>query len=93
MVREAQQQVGKWSEFQLFDANHRLIDVVGVVLLFVQVGNCRVKAELIVCQILALPILIGTDFTNKYVYAIYYMEDKLTMKKSDTVPILGRIPR
>lgn len=32
----------------MFDANHRFIDVVRVVELFVKVGNCLVKAELIV---------------------------------------------
>lgn len=62
---ESLQNMRKRGAIRLFYANHSLIDVVKVVVLFAQVGNCPVKAKFIVSQTLAEPILVETDLYGK----------------------------
>lgn len=65
---------------RLFDANHPLIDGVGVAELFLRYGNCQPKDEFILCQSHAVPIFVRTNFTRKNVYDIYSIQDKLMIK-------------
>ena len=69
------------------DANNNPIRMMGLADLIVRLGSRLVKLEFIVCEHLAAPLILGCDFMDRFVEAIY--PRKKTVERDDgiTIPI------
>lgn len=56
MPKEAEEKIKLDVEGQILEANGRPLDIVGQVMLFAHVGDCRIKAEILLCLSVLAPI-------------------------------------
>ena len=75
------------------DANNRPLSMSGRVDLFVQLGYTRVRAEFLVCERLAAPMIIGADFCDQHVEAILPRRRTVELTDGTTIPIVRKVPR
>ena len=69
------------------DANNNPIRMKGLAHLLVRLGSRLVKLEFIVCDRLAAPLILGCDFMDRFVEAIYPRKKTVEMDDGTTVPI------
>ena len=72
------------------DANNNSITMTGLVDLLVRLGSRIAKAEFIVCEQLAAPVIIGCDFCDRFAEAIYPRKKTIELGDGSTVPIVRR---
>ena len=72
------------------DANNNPIRMTGLVDLVVRSGSHISKAEFIVCERLAAPVIVGCDFCDRFVEAIYPRKKTIELDDGSTVPIVRR---
>ena len=72
------------------DANSNPVKMVGLIDLVVRLGNRLVKVEFIVCERLAAAVILGCDFMDRFVEAIYPRRKTIEMDDGTTVPIVRR---
>ena len=72
------------------DANRNPINVIGTIDLVVRLGNILVKAEFLVCERLAAPAILGCDFCDRFVEAIYPRKRVVELEDGSTIPIVRR---
>ena len=75
------------------DANNRPLTMSGRVDLVVQLGYTRVRAEFLVCERLAAPMIIGADFCDQHVEAILPRRRTVELTDGTTIPMVRRVPR
>ena len=73
----------------LGDANGNALDIRHEVLLRVRVGNALCRVLFYVVDHLACPVILGTQFANRHVEAIWCIRGEVQFTR-DTLPILGR---
>ena len=73
----------------LADANGHPLRIEGVILLRIRLGNAMFPVRFYVCSGLAVEVLLGTAFTNKYVKAIWCIDQRVTLRDESTIPILA----
>ena len=86
-----------WKEYEdktqeipsLGDANGKRLKVTGAVRLRVRFGNHVYRQLFYVTPNLAVPVLLGTEFLNKYVRAILCMEQKVQFHNGPTLSIIS----
>ena len=64
--------------------------MIGLVDLVTRLGNRIVKVEFIVCERLAAPVILGCDFCDRFVEAIFLRKPLIEMDDGTTVPITRR---
>lgn len=62
----------------------------GTILLFVKIGELRVRVWFGIVKNLAVDILLGTSFIDRYIQGIFLSERKILPWHSQPVPILSR---
>ena len=72
------------------DANNNPIRMTGLADLVVRLGTRIAKVEFIVCERLAAPVFIGSDFCDRFVEAIYPRKKTIELDDGSTVPIVRR---
>ena len=72
------------------DADNNPIRMIGLVDLVTRLGNRIVKVEFIVCERLAAPVILGCDFCDRFVEAIFPRKRLIEMDDGTTVPITRR---
>lgn len=73
---------------RLGDASGNALQVAHEVLLRVRFGNALYRVTFLVVEHLTCPVLVGTQFTNRHVEAIWCMRGKMQFTH-DTLPIIG----
>ena len=73
----------------LADANGNPLLVEGVIPLRLRLGNAEFSVHFYVCPTLSVDILIGTEFANTNIKAIWCMDQKVTLRDGTTIPILS----
>ena len=73
----------------LGDANGNALDIRHQVLLRVRFGNALYRVLFYVVDHLACPILLGTQFANRHIEAIWCIRGEVQFTR-DTLPIIGR---
>ena len=72
------------------DANNNPIKMTGLVNLVVRLGTRLVRVEFIVCERLAAPMILGCDFCDRFVEAIYPRQKCIELDNGSTVSIVRR---
>ena len=72
------------------DANSNPIRMTGLVDFVVRLGIHISKTEFIVCERLAAPVIVGCDFCDRFVEAIYFRKKTIELDDGSTVPIERR---
>ena len=75
---------------EVTDANRNPIRMIGTIDLIVQLGNCMMRTEFIVCERLADPVILGCDFCDRFIEAIYPRKRLVELDDGSTVPIVRR---
>ena len=70
------------------DANNRPLRTVGTIKMPMRLGRFVVTAEFIVCEKLALPLILGADYCDRFVEAIYPRKKTVELEDSSEVPIV-----
>ena len=73
------------------DANNNPIRMKGLPDLIVRLGSRLVKLEFIVCARLAAPLILGCDFMDRFVEAIYPRKKTVEMDDGTTIPITRKL--
>jgi len=73
----------------LGDANGNALDIRHQVLLRVRLGNALYRVLFYVVDHLACPVLLGTQFANRHIEAIWCIRGEVQFTR-DTLPIIGR---
>ena len=71
-------------------ANGTPIPTLGVTKIWVKLGNYVALTEVLVCNDLPCPILLGTSFLNHHIWSISPMTQRIETASGCTLPILGR---
>ena len=72
------------------DAKNRLLRTVGTTRMPVTLGRFVAIAEFIVCEKLAVPLILGADYCDRLVEAIYPRKDTVELADFSEVPIIRR---
>ena len=72
------------------DANNNPIRMTGLVDVVVRLGSRIAKAEFILCERLAAPVIVGCDFCDLFVEAIYSRKETIELDDGSTLPIVRR---
>ena len=72
------------------DAKSNPIRMIGLVDLVTRLGNRIVKVEFIGCKRLAAPVILGCDFCDRFVEALFPRKRLIEMDGGTTVPITRR---
>ena len=73
------------------DANNRPLRTVGTIKMPVRLGHFVATAELIVCEKLAVPLILGADYCDRFVDAIYPRKKTVELAEFSEVPIVWRL--
>ena len=74
----------------LRDANGRPLRLLGEILLRIRFGNTKYRVPVIVSDMLAVEVIIGTRFMNRYVDAIECRNRTIRLNRGGKIPILSR---
>lgn len=74
-------------------AGKQTITVEGVILLHVQLGDLRVRVWFGVVKNLAVSVLLGTSFIDRFVTGIFPPERKVVPQNSEPVDIIDKPPQ
>ena len=74
----------------IVDANRKPISTLGTVRLALGLGNSHCQVEFIVADRLAVPLILGADFCDRYVHAIYPRRRAVELGDGSEVPIIRR---
>ena len=80
------------SDLSLADANGNPLTITSVVRLCFRLGNTSFHVWFQVCPTLSVDVIIGTEFANKNVKAIWCMDQRVTLQDNTEVPILSSHP-
>ena len=72
------------------DANGRPLRAYGTVTLVVRLATRTMKCKFIVCERLAAPVILGCDFNDKFVEAIYPRRKMVELDDGTKVPIVRK---
>ena len=72
------------------DANDKPLKTVGTIEQIVRLGNLIVKLDFIVCESLAASVILGADFCDRFIEAIYPRKKSVELDDGSTVPIVRR---
>ena len=72
------------------DANNRPLRTVGTIKMPVRLGRFVAAAKFIVCEKLAVPLIFGADYCEKFVEAIYPRKNTVELADFSEVPIVRR---
>ena len=75
---------------RLGDANGRQLRLLGEITLRIRFGNTTYRAPFIVADKLAVNVIIGTRFMNRYVDAIEFRTQTIRLFRGAKIPILSR---
>ncbi|CAN8070210.1 unnamed protein product [Agarophyton chilense] len=75
---------------EVTDANNKPLDTVGFIELVVRVGARVVKLDFIVCQKSSAPVILGCDFCDRFVEAIFPRQRRVEMEDGSYTPIVCR---
>ena len=73
------------------DANNRPLRTVGTIRMPVRLGRFVATAEYIVCGKLAVPLILGADYCDRFVEAIYPRKKTADLAHFSEVPIIRRL--
>lgn len=65
------------------------VDVIGNIMLFVQLGDLHVRVHIGVVDKLAFPLLVGTSFIDRFVQGIFPMERRVVPVRSGPLAIIS----
>ena len=72
------------------DANNRPLRTLGTIRMPVRLGKFVAAAEFIVCERLAVPLILGADYCDRFVEAIYPRRKTVELADFSEVPIVRR---
>lgn len=72
------------------DANNRPLRTIGLIKLPVRLGRFLALMEFIVCERLAVPLILGASYFDKFVEAIYLRKRKVELADHSEIPIVRR---
>ena len=72
------------------DANSMPLPTLGTIKMPVRLGSFVAAAEFIVCEKLAVPLILGADYSDRFVEAIHPREKTVELADFSVVTILGR---
>ena len=72
------------------DANGHLLGIEGSIRLAVRLNNQYSIVEFYVCKTLSVPVLLGCDYCDKYVEAIFPRQRRILLDDLSSVPIVRR---
>ena len=72
------------------DANGRPLRTCGAVTLVVRLATHTLKCKFIVCERLAAPVILGSDFNHKFVEAIYPRRKMVELYDGTKVPVVRK---
>ena len=75
---------------RIHDANNRQLRVEGVVNLHLDIGGQSLRTHFLVCRDLAVPVILGCSFIQRFVQAILPQENKVVLRYGGAVAILTR---
>ena len=75
------------------DANNRRLKVSGVIPMYVEIGGFQLCTSFLVCKELAVHVILGCDFIQKYVAAILPQERQVVLRYGGAVAIQAKRPR
>ena len=75
---------------KICDANRNLIRTCGVIDLMTRIGTRLVRVEFVVCERLAAGVVLGCDFMDRFVEAIYPRRKTIELDDGSSVPITRR---
>lgn len=70
---------------QLWTNNCEILNIEGIVLLFITIGDLRVRALLVIFEILVVDILLRTSSTDQYIRSIFWTERKVMFWRSGSM--------
>lgn len=75
------------------DANHNSLQYMGTVKLPIRLGRFLIPVDFIVCHKPATPVILGTDYSDRFVEAIRPRTKAVELANCLTVPIARRPPK
>ena len=72
------------------DANNKPIAMKGYIAMLLRVGHFIVKTDFLVCERLAVPLILGRDFCDRFVKAIKRRKNRVELVNGCTVPIVRK---
>ena len=75
------------------DANNRRLKLSGVIPMYVDIGGFQLRTNFLVCSELAVKVILGCDFIQKYVQAILPQKHQVVLRYGGAVAIQTKRPK